>query len=439
VLIARDGAVLERSEAHGTSSSWAGFYYWEDDGLSEAAQVAAEDLRRSLAGSTEDILARVRAEAATGKSGTAAARARHGGGGSRLGRGRPAVRAGKATGRHAQQVEQGLEPDATGAAADELRARAAEIKAERDRLAETHQSRRAPARRRVLPQLLRPPPLWQPRRSPPGSRRDGRHLRRRRGPGSITRMHQDDALALVIGIEKYRGALPPADHAENDAQVMARYLERTLGCSGRTSRFSLGRTPARATSRPRSTSGSRPARSWRAGLLLLLGPRLPGRGHRRRLPRPWDGEPEYLKSKGLRLSRVYASLEKSAARSWRWSTPASPAPAATRCSPRHQAPRPSEGDRPTGANVAVLAASQAAQITGSARTGAHGLFTHYLLQGLAGGADRTETAASRSTSSTSSSGATWRRTRWSRTGSSRTALAHRGKPGDWVVVSGLVE
>jgi uncharacterized caspase-like protein len=50
---------------------------------------------------------------------------------------------------------------------------------------------------------------------------------------TLTEMRNPDAVAVVIGISKYKGDMPPVDFARRDAETVKSYLVRTLGYDAR--------------------------------------------------------------------------------------------------------------------------------------------------------------------------------------------------------------
>ena len=258
----------------------------------------------------------------------------------------------------------------------------------------------------------------------------------------VTRMRQDNAFAIVIGIERYRGTLPLADHADNDARTMARYLERTLGLQRQNIRLLLGERASKSDIEA-ALDEWLPAHA-RPGVPIYFyysghGAPDPSTGDTYLVP--WDGEPEYLKTKGLRLSRIYQGLEKTRGKVLAMVDACFSGAGGHSVLPAGTRPLVAVKETaPTGANLAVLAAAQATQITGAARSGGHGLFTYHLLRGLAGAADRDgdhtvtlhelDVFIRRNVESDARE--------QNREQSPRLSLGG-GKPGDWVVVEGLVE
>ncbi|MEO1266631.1 MAG: caspase family protein [Myxococcota bacterium] len=200
-----------------------------------------------------------------------------------------------------------------------------------------------------------------------------------------------NAWAVVIGIDTYREGLPPARHAEKDAQAFETYLRETLGVPPEQIKLLLG---------------SRASRGDMASALEEWLPRNAGAtpkgpvylffsGHGAPDPEtgdaylvPWDADPAYLKTRGYPLTTLYTTLEKLPNAQvmvfldacFSGSGDRSVIADGTRpLVPVHM-------DKPKR-DVATFAAAEAAQTTGAAPKAEHGLFTYHLLAGLRGAAD----------------------------------------------------
>jgi hypothetical protein len=199
-----------------------------------------------------------------------------------------------------------------------------------------------------------------------------------------------NAYAVIVGIEAYRENLPAATHAEKDAAVFAEYAKTTLGVPEAHIRVLTGQ------------------RAGRADLASMIEEWLPRNakqpggkvyfffsGHGAPDPEtgdaylvPYDADPAYIKTRGLSVRSLYASLEALPNQQayvfldacFSGSGDRSVIAAGTRPLVPVKTPESAGG-------VISLTASAARETTGAARDAAHGLFTRHLLAGLAGAAD----------------------------------------------------
>ncbi|MEK7388164.1 MAG: caspase family protein [Elusimicrobiota bacterium] len=197
------------------------------------------------------------------------------------------------------------------------------------------------------------------------------------------------AFAVVIGIESYRD-VPGVEFAARDAQSVYEYLVGSMGF------------------KPENVVLLKNERAGHSDLATYLGPWLADRvsgtksrvfiyysGHGTVDPKtgnpslvPYDGDPSYPETKGFPLKDLYASLG-------RWPG-AETIVALDSCFsglggrsvvPHGLRPLIPVRDAAIPANVVVLAASGADQVSVSYPSGRHGLMTYYLLNGLGGAAD----------------------------------------------------
>ena len=206
-----------------------------------------------------------------------------------------------------------------------------------------------------------------------------------------TRMNNPDALAVVIGVERYQ-YLPDATYAYNDAEVFREYLAETMGMKRQ--RIKLA-TNSKAT---------------QAELSKLLGPNgwlarniAKGKsdvvvyfsGHGIASPDakssgllPHDVDPNY--SVGLQTTQLYRDLAAMGAKSVTVFLDAC-FTGQTRNSEMLIANARPIVIQPLAAavpeNITVISAASGAQISGALEEKEHGLFTYYLLKGLGGDAD----------------------------------------------------
>jgi hypothetical protein len=199
------------------------------------------------------------------------------------------------------------------------------------------------------------------------------------------------AWAVVAGVERYREALPAATNAEADARAFAQYAQHTLGVPEAHVKLLLGDRAGLADLRS-ALEEWLPRNATRAGgrvYVFFSGHGAPDPETGEAYLVPYDADPAYLKTRGLRVSALYDALkglpgqqslvfldacfsgggERSVLAAG--ARPLVPVKAAT-----------------TPGGVAALAAAGPRETTGAARDGvAHGLFTWYVLKGLRGEAD----------------------------------------------------
>lgn len=200
-----------------------------------------------------------------------------------------------------------------------------------------------------------------------------------------------DAVALVIGISKYRDeAIPQVRYAKHDAEIMAAYLAAVGGISR--SKIKV-LTDEGATSSdlsayieewlPRQVSKDTTVFVYYAG----HGTPNPATGKAFLLP--YDGHPDF-QSKLYPLDRLYEHLERLPAKEvvvmldscFSGASGRSVLPAGTR-------PMVIAIENPVlvSGKLAILAAATGTQVSSDYDKEQHGLFTYYLLKGLRGEAD----------------------------------------------------
>jgi len=199
------------------------------------------------------------------------------------------------------------------------------------------------------------------------------------------------AFALVIGIEKYRDALPAATHAEADARAFAAYARRTLGVPEAHVKLLVGDRASLAdvTSAVEEWLPRNAREPGGRVYVFFSGHGAPDPETGRAYLVPYDADPAYLKTRGYAVARLHEALGKLPGQQsvlfldacFSGSGPRSVLAAGTRPLV------PVKPDVPKTGLVAFAAAG-ARETTGAARGAAHGLFTHHLLAALGGAADR---------------------------------------------------
>lgn len=202
--------------------------------------------------------------------------------------------------------------------------------------------------------------------------------------------HNPNAWAVVIGVENYRDGLSPATGAERDAQAFASYARQTLGVPEANVKVLLGQRAARA-----DMAGALlewlPRNAVEPGgqvYIFFSGHGAPDTESGDAYLVPYDANPAYLKTGGLPLrqlqetlgglknQQVYVFLDACFSGQGDRSVLA-------------DGTRPLVPVKPVDSTggVVTFSASQATETTGAHASSGHGLFTHYLLEGMGGGAD----------------------------------------------------
>ncbi len=195
-----------------------------------------------------------------------------------------------------------------------------------------------------------------------------------------------DDFALVIGIEDYQ-SVPKADWGVRDAVAVRRHLE-ARGIPARNVVHLVGS----------QATGNKLKSYLEEWLPLNVKPTstlyVYYSGHGAPDPKtgeaylmPWDGDPQFLKSTALPLRKLYSDLEKTKAKRVIVALDACFSGAGGR-SVLAEGARPlvsKAADVKAGERVTVLAAASGDEITGSLKDQGHGMFTYFLLKGLAAG------------------------------------------------------
>ncbi len=211
-------------------------------------------------------------------------------------------------------------------------------------------------------------------------------------PPTGTPSPQPKAHAVVVGIERYRNALPPAEFAARDAETVETYLLRAMGY------------PAH------QVAVLRDDRAAKADLEKYVEHWLPDRvgpddtvlvyfsGHGAPNPKtgepylvPYDGDPAFIEATGYPVTRLYGHLAKLPAKEVIVVLDACFSGAGGR-SVLAPGMRPvvlvPEHSLLAGGKVVALTASTGTQVSGTILSQGHGLLTYFLLKGLKGEADQ---------------------------------------------------
>jgi hypothetical protein len=202
-----------------------------------------------------------------------------------------------------------------------------------------------------------------------------------------------DDFALVIGIDEYQ-TVPKADYGVRDAKAVRRNLE-ALGIPARNI-ISLEGSAATGNKLKSYLEEWLPLNVKPSSTLWVY-----YSGHGAPDPKtgeaflvPWDGDPQFLKSTALPLRQLYADLAKTKAKRVIVALDACFSGAGGR-SVLAKGARPlvTKADQGASADarVTILAAASGDQITGTLEEQGHGMFTYFLLKGLADGKSSAKT------------------------------------------------
>ncbi len=196
---------------------------------------------------------------------------------------------------------------------------------------------------------------------------------------------RQDAYAVVIGVGKYRQKLPPADFADGDARVVARYLTKVLGYQDANVAM-LVNNEATKGDFEKYFDQWLPNRVEKDAEVFIYysghGAPNPETGDAYLVPH--DGDPTYLKQTGYQLKNLYAALSKLPTRHITVVLDSCFSGAGGR-SVLAKGARPLVNVRLGGvvpSNIRVLSASAADQISHAYEAQGHGLFTYFLLKGI---------------------------------------------------------
>jgi hypothetical protein len=190
--------------------------------------------------------------------------------------------------------------------------------------------------------------------------------------------------AVIIGVSRYRQALPRADFADRDARTMARYAKTVLGYPEENVAVLVDDGASRGDFEkylerwlPNRVEADDEVFVYYSG----HGAPKPGTGDAYLVP--FDGDPTYLDETGYSLKRLYAALAKLPARRVTVALDSCFSGAGGRSVI-------AQGTRPLVAvaaaaipeRITVISAGAAEQVSNSIREQGHGLFTYYFLKGL---------------------------------------------------------
>ncbi|MEK7389475.1 MAG: caspase family protein [Elusimicrobiota bacterium] len=190
--------------------------------------------------------------------------------------------------------------------------------------------------------------------------------------------------AVIIGVSRYRQALPRADFADRDARIMARYAKAVLGYPEENVTVLVDDGATRGDFEkylerwlPNRVESDDEVFVYYSG----HGAPKPGTGDAFLVP--FDGDPTYLDETAYPLKRLYASLAKLPAKKITVALDSCFSGAGGR-SVIAQGTRPLVAvvTDPVPERITVISAGAAEQVSNSIREQGHGLFTYYFLRGL---------------------------------------------------------
>ena len=190
--------------------------------------------------------------------------------------------------------------------------------------------------------------------------------------------------AVIIGVSRYRQALPRADFADRDARTMARYAHAVLGYPEENVTVLVDDGATRSDFE--KNLERRLANRVEADDEVFIyysghGAPKPATGDAYLVP--FDGDPAYLDETAYSLKRLYAALAKLPAKRITVALDSCFSGAGER-SVIAQGMRPLVAvvSAPVPDRVTVISAGAGVQVSGSYRPQGHGLFTYFLLKGL---------------------------------------------------------
>jgi hypothetical protein len=204
--------------------------------------------------------------------------------------------------------------------------------------------------------------------------------------------HDPDRFAFVVGVARYRSDIPASIGSDGDARRFARFAEEYLGVPRRNIALRLDQDATKSSLEAYVDEWLPKNLSARSRLFVYFA------GHGAPDPEtgdaylvPWDADPSFIKSQGIKVKPLLARVEKlpgtdkivffdscfsgSGGRSVmaKGVRPLVPVDKAFAGAP--------------SAGMVVFAAAGADETTGTTQDGAAGLFSHFVMQGLSGQGD----------------------------------------------------
>jgi hypothetical protein len=210
-------------------------------------------------------------------------------------------------------------------------------------------------------------------------------------PAKITQAKYRDAVAIIIGVEKYK-RLPKANYADVDAQTFYDYAKRALGVSPDKIRLLVNENAERTEIR-RTLDAWLPSvvkQNSTEVFIFYSGHGLPSKSGDSLFLLPWDADKDYLEDTAILQSKFYDALIVTKPKSVTVFLDACYSGINKNGEAIIANARPLSLKAKAEAvppNFSVFSASAADEISQSSSELKHGLFSYYLMRGLEGEAD----------------------------------------------------
>ena len=203
---------------------------------------------------------------------------------------------------------------------------------------------------------------------------------------SVQAKPNQNAYAIVIGIEKYRQKLPKADYADNDARIMAEYLTKVMG-------YPEENIVTLLNDRALKSDFEKYFEKWLGNnvekgssvFIYFSGHGAPNTKTGDAYLVPYDGDPTFIDQTGYSLKRMYDALGKLPAKEIVVALDSCFSGAGGR-SVIAKGARPLvmnlQNNMILSKNMTVLSASSGDQISSTYDEKGHGLFTYFMLKGI---------------------------------------------------------
>jgi hypothetical protein len=211
-------------------------------------------------------------------------------------------------------------------------------------------------------------------------------------PPAVKAQKNDNAYAVVIGIDTYRNKLPKADFASHDAKIMSDYLTKVMGYEEENVAILLNERAAK-TDLEKYLEHWLPKRVEKDASVFIY-----YSGHGAPNPKtgdaflvPYDGDPAFVDATGYPLKRLYEQLNKLPAKQVVVMLDSCFSGSGGRSViAKGMRPMVISVENPViaGGRTVVLAASAGEQVSSTYDQKSHGLLTYYFLKGLQGAADK---------------------------------------------------
>ena len=205
---------------------------------------------------------------------------------------------------------------------------------------------------------------------------------------------KNNAVAIVIGIEKYRRSIPDAEFATNDAKAVASFLTSVLG-------FPEANVVTLLNDNASKSDFEKYFEKWLGNnvekdsfvFIYYSGHGAPNPKTGEAYLLPYDGDPAFLEQTGYPLERLYSTLDKLESETILVALDSCFSGAGDR-SVIAPGLRPivvkSKFDEVQSSKIAVMSAASGSEVSSTYIEKRHGLFTYFFLKGLKGYADINE-------------------------------------------------